>query len=338
MRAMLLAAGLGTRMRPLTNTLAKPAIPFLNVPLLFWSLELLRELKPDRIVANLHHLPQTIRDLAPQVEGSGFSIHFTHEVAAPLGSGGALWFAKQDLSDSQTLLVANADEVILPTNPETLTRMLERHESTDALATLLTMRHAEAGTKFGGVWTNDAHAVQGFGKDASKFTNATQALHYVGVILLNKRIFNYLPEGESNLLYEAVTIAIQKGERVNAFCEELVWYETGNPKDFLIASHETLKFMDSHSEASVTRSMVQTTVSAHAPKSTKFMRTSEGTLLLAADLAKGSLTLSEINDALKKEEAFAVIGANALIQASVLNSVVLPGARVSSLIRDEIAI
>lgn len=335
---MLLAAGLGTRLRPLTNTLAKPAIPFLNVPLLFWSLELLRELKPDRVVANLHHLPETVRDLAPKVEAAGFEIQFTHEVAAPLGSGGALWFAKNELAGSQTLLVANADEVILPTGPGTLARMLERHESTDALATLLTMRHAEAGTKFGGVWTDDAFAIQGFGKDTTQFTRATQTLHYVGVILLNKRIFNYLAPGESNLLYDAVVNAIAKGERVNAFCEELIWHETGNPRDFLIASRAALELMDSRSDLSIARSLLQKTVTAHAPPSTKFTRTTDGAMFLAADLATGSKTREEICESLQKETAFAVIGENALIQSSVFNSVVMPKARVVRPVRDEIVI
>jgi mannose-1-phosphate guanylyltransferase len=325
-------------MRPLTNALAKPAIPFLNVPLLFWSLEFLRELNPDRFVANLHHLPETIRRLAPQVEKSGLAIQFTHEVAAPLGSGGALWFARKELAGSKTLLVANADEVILPTNPETLTRMLERHESTDALATLLTMRHPEAGTTFGGVWTDDAHAVQGFGKDGSQFKKATQTLHYVGVILLNARIFNYLPEGESNLLYDAVMQAISKGERVHAYCEDLIWHETGNPKDFLIATRAALELMEKPLGSSIANRLIHQTLDAHASKSTKFTKTADGALLLTDELAPGSRSLVEIQNVLQKEKAFAVIGANALIQSSVVNSVVMPGAQVSTPLRDEIAI
>ena len=54
MQAFLLAAGLGTRLRPITDLYAKPAVPFLNVPLLFWSLELIQELKPSSLVINLH--------------------------------------------------------------------------------------------------------------------------------------------------------------------------------------------------------------------------------------------------------------------------------------------
>ena len=112
MRAMLLSAGLGTRLRPVTNALAKPAVPFLGVPLMYWSLEFLKELKPDRVVANLHYLPDTLRSLAPKL--APLEVRFTHEKGKPLGSGGALWFAKKELDGAETILVANADKHKLP--------------------------------------------------------------------------------------------------------------------------------------------------------------------------------------------------------------------------------
>ncbi len=325
-------------MRPVTNAVAKPAIPFLNVPLLFWSLDLLRELNPDRVVANLHHMPDTVRALAPLAETNGPPLTFTHEVAAPLGSGGALWFAKKEFEGLDTILVANADEVILPANPETLRRMHEQHERTGALATLLTMRHAEAGTKFGGVWVNDTHAVQGFGKDGSSFPNATQTLHYVGVILLSRRIFNYLPEGESNLLYDAVARGISKGERVNAFCEELVWYETGNPKDFLIASRAVLDLLASTSRRSNPGVMVQHVIDQYAPAGTARIHSGVNAHLLISPLMTGSLLSDEIQRALEKENAWAVIGANASVRSAVINSVVLPNATVHQPVRDQIVV
>ena len=58
MRAMILTAGLGTRLRPITDRYAKPAVPFLNVPLLCYPLELMRELGAKRLVLNTHHLPE----------------------------------------------------------------------------------------------------------------------------------------------------------------------------------------------------------------------------------------------------------------------------------------
>ncbi len=328
MKAMLLAAGLGTRLRPVTNHFAKPAVPFLNVPLIFWGLELLSELNPESFVANLHYLPDSIRSLASKIQKSGFEIQFTHEVAAPLGSGGALWFAKKQLEGSKTLVVANADDVILPVNRATLGRMRAHHESTGALATLLTMQHPGAGTEFGAVWTDDTQGVHGFGRDRTKFPKATKPLHYVGVIMFDERIFRYLPEGESNLLYDAVQKGIAAGERVNAFEEKLVWFETGNPKDFLEATRELLPFISSRAEDSLAADLVQRTVGRHAEAGTRFWESHSGACLLASNYATGSLKETEICRVLENEKAFAVIGANARIEDSVVNSVVFPNAEV----------
>ena len=326
MKVMLLAAGLGTRLRPVTNQYAKPAVPFLGVPLIFWGLELLSELNPQSVVANLHYLPDTIRALAPRVQKSGVEIRFTHEVAAPLGSGGALWFARKELEDSETIVVANADEVILPLNRTTLGRMRAQHESTGALATLLTMRHAGAGTEFGAVWVDDGHGVLGFGREREKFPQATAALHYVGVIMLSTRIFKYLPDGESNLLYDAVQKGIASGERVLAFEEKLVWFETGNPKDFLHATQELLPFISSRAEDSFASDLAQRTVARHSDQGTRFWESHSGACLLASNYAPGSIEETELCRVLENEKAFAVIGANALIEDSVVNSVVFPGA------------
>ena len=280
MRAMLLSAGLGTRLRPVTNTYAKPGVPFLGVPLMYWSLEFLKELKPDRVIANLHYLPDTIRSLAPKL--APLEIRFTHEVEKPLGSGGALWFAKKELEGAETILVANADEVILPVNDATLTRMFEQHQKTDAIATLLTMRRPDAGIKFGGVWTGKDGNVMGFGFERSAFPSATQALHYVGVLLLNKRIFKYMPEGESNILYDTVAKAIANGERVNAFTENLVWHETGNPKDFLHASYEMLEQLSPRGPVSLASKLTQSIVGKYSEPGTRFWESHAGAMLMAS--------------------------------------------------------
>ncbi len=339
MRAMLLAAGLGTRLRPVTNHYAKPAVPFLNVPLVFWSLELLRELAPDKVIANLHYKPETIQSLAPTMRSSGFNIHFSHELEKPLGSGGALWFARDEFQSTETIVVANADEVILPIQSRTLERMKEAHESSGALATLLTMQHKEAGTKFGGVWVDDSNAIQGFGFDRKPFPRATKALHYVGVLMLSPRIFKYLPVGESNILYDAVLTGLKAGEQAQAFCEELTWFETGNPKDFLHASSSILELLSPRQKSTRVTELTLATVQRYSAAETRFWESESGSRMLSSTYAAGSIRESEICRELEKEKAFAVIGANALVRTIPKNSVVMPGAITSTtLLQDAIVL
>jgi mannose-1-phosphate guanylyltransferase len=78
--AMLLAAGLGTRLRPVTDRLPKPAVPFLNVPLLQWSVELLRDAEIAKWTINTHHLHDVLLPLI-QRTGQAIKIEFaiSHE-------------------------------------------------------------------------------------------------------------------------------------------------------------------------------------------------------------------------------------------------------------------
>ena len=62
--AVVLAAGLGTRMRPLTERIPKPALPFLNRPILHWVLDRLKASGVERVLLNLHHLPEAVRRAA----------------------------------------------------------------------------------------------------------------------------------------------------------------------------------------------------------------------------------------------------------------------------------
>lgn len=237
MTAFLLAAGLGTRLRPLTLHWPKPAIQFLNVPLIEWSWALLKEQNPQRLIVNRHYLPNGLNSCLSRLQDD-VEVRVSEEIAAPLGSGGAIWNAKHLMDADQTLLVANADEVILPFRRGAIERLIQRHQENDALATLLVMRHPLAGSHFGGVWVEPGRIdIEGFGRTRLE---GCEPWHYVGVIALNSRILNYLPDGESNLLYDAVMRGLHANERALIHVEDLFWRETGDPEAFRNASADTL--------------------------------------------------------------------------------------------------
>ena len=84
---MVLAAGLGRRMRPLTELVAKPALPVLNRPLLAWTLERLQRAGATEVVINTHHRPGTVRRAAAQARRPHPRLRYSHE-ARILGTGG----------------------------------------------------------------------------------------------------------------------------------------------------------------------------------------------------------------------------------------------------------
>ncbi len=131
MRAMILAAGYGTRLWPLTIDRAKPAIPFMGRPLVGYVAEYLARYGFREIVVNLHHRPESVR--AALGDGTRFGVRF-HYVNEPtiLGTGGALDNARA-LLEGGTFVVVNGK---IATDID-LDAALETHRRTRALATLV---------------------------------------------------------------------------------------------------------------------------------------------------------------------------------------------------------
>jgi NDP-sugar pyrophosphorylase family protein len=139
MRAMILAAGYGTRLWPLTIDRAKPAIPFMGRPLVGYVAEYLARYGFREIVVNLHHRPESVR--AALGDGTRFGVRF-HYVNEPtiLGTGGALDNARA-LLEGDTFVVVNG-KIATDIN---LDAALETHRRARALATLVLRLNDERG-------------------------------------------------------------------------------------------------------------------------------------------------------------------------------------------------
>ncbi|MBK7889753.1 MAG: NTP transferase domain-containing protein [Bdellovibrionales bacterium] len=334
--AMLLAAGLGTRLRPVTDRLPKPTVPFLNVPLLNWSVELLRDAEIVKWTINTHHLHHT---LLPLIQRTGQAIKtefaISHEESQPLGSGGGVRtaFDRGHFFGAKTILIANADEVILPIRKNLIARLLESHHQSGAIATLLTMDHPDAGTKFGAVWTDSSGAVHGFGRDGALFSNGPHPKHYVGVIAIDASVLEKMPAGESNLLYDTLQNEIRSGASIRVFNEPLVWFETGNVADYLSATREILHLLSptqANSPLSHARAQALRVLGAWHPGEVGFWEHEAGARALYSKLRDGSLPFTELMRVLTKEKAFAVYGDNTLAKAPLINAVSLPDTVVST--------
>ncbi|MBK9293828.1 MAG: NTP transferase domain-containing protein [Oligoflexia bacterium] len=189
MKALLLAAGLGTRLKPYTDKLAKPAIPLLNVPLAYYNLHLLQQLDITRLVVNTHHLPKTIHKIFSNPEELGVEVEFSSEKEKILGTGGAIKKARPMLEGTGTFVVINADVV----NVFSMRDALSFHHGNHPLATMVVMKHPEAGKKYGAVWVNSKKEVVGIGKEKPDVD--CKPFHFVGVHFIEESIFKYIPEG-----------------------------------------------------------------------------------------------------------------------------------------------
>jgi mannose-1-phosphate guanylyltransferase len=268
MTILFLAAGEGQRLRPYTLNTPKPAMTILDIPLACFSLNYCLELDPKRIVVNTYHLPEKIKDLYT-IQIEKFKKHqaclqteliFSDEKPGGilLGSAGGMAFAKSSLVGQGSFFVMNADEVILPKDEKILNKMYGYFSAIKPLAVLMTMNHPMVGTQFGGVWVDSKNNILGFGKQCPENIKSTEdgsikGLHFIGAMLFSDHIFKYIDnEGPSNILYDALTLAIAQGESVMAYNIECDWFETGNSVDYIKTNEELRKILNEGSSQYLT--------------------------------------------------------------------------------------
>ena len=185
MRAMVLAAGLGTRLRPITNAMPKPMVPVLNRPVMEHILRLLHANGFTEAIANLHWFPETIEDRFGDGSQLGIALSYSREEKL-LGTSGGVRHAAGFLGDS--FLVISGDAL----TDIDLRAMAEFHESHDGIATLATKRVADT-SQFGVAITAEDGRIQGF-QEKPRPAEALSNLANCGIYMFRSAIFDYFPE------------------------------------------------------------------------------------------------------------------------------------------------
>ncbi len=241
-KCFILTAGLGTRLRPHTEILPKPCLPFLNLPLMNYGFFLAHQAGCENYIFNTHHWPEKITSQINAFKKYSQTIDVSSENHKILGSGGALWKAKEIIGHND-FLVANGDEILIGPETNILGSLYAKFKKDQALCTLLTCDHPDLLKKFKAVWVNAQNEVCGFGASAPKDSKEKLTpVHYTGYKIFSPRIFDHLPPGESNIFYDILVKAIQKGERVTHYhLTQGHWYETGDFTSFIEASRDVSK-------------------------------------------------------------------------------------------------
>ncbi|MFZ3231809.1 MAG: sugar phosphate nucleotidyltransferase [Pseudobdellovibrio sp.] len=238
MNLFFLAAGLGTRFQPLTLKMPKPAIPFLNVPLGYYNFRFLSGLnkKIHSFVINTHYLPKQIENLYSKQKFLDQPPIFSNELDSILGTAGGLKKAQPLFIPNEPIIMMNADEILFTKNEDFLSAALTQHKNNNSLATLVVMKHPEAGKKFGGIWCKDT-SVKHIGK--LDINPDLVPWHYVGIIILSWNVLNFIEaDKEQNIFYD---ILINHLDKIEIFPIVADWFETGNQIDFLKATETVLQ-------------------------------------------------------------------------------------------------
>jgi mannose-1-phosphate guanylyltransferase len=218
--AFFLSAGYGSRLRPLTDRVPKPAIPFLGESALALNVRAVdAALKPTQRIANAHHLPDAIRAIARPL---GMDVIFEPEI---LGTGGCLANAAPVLGGTEHFLVHNADLL----HDLDLAALWREHVASGALATLAGL-HVEGKANTLSVADNGSllgvHGFEGFDGDAEE----SKRLTFAGVAFYRRDFLAFCPAGEIDIkpLWKN---AMRGGGRVRVIdCTGTAWHDFGTPQ------------------------------------------------------------------------------------------------------------
>ncbi len=180
MRAMVLAAGLGTRLRPLTYEITKPMVPVLDRPVMEHILELLSRHGYEQVIANLHYFPETIEEYF----GDRLSYHYEAEL---LGTAGGVRACREFFGE-EPFLVISGDAL----TDIDLTALAARHLDAGGIATLSVKKVADT-REYGVVLHDRDGRITGFQEKPAP-EEALSDLGNCGIYVFSPEIFDYFPE------------------------------------------------------------------------------------------------------------------------------------------------
>ena len=226
MKAVVLVGGEGTRLRPLTETVPKPLVPFMNRAFLHHALDLLAAHGVHEVILSSPYLETQFRSFLRERRGDPAVAWITEET--PLGTCGAIAGAAELLDD--TFLVCNGD---ILTDLD-LSALVAFHRERAAVATIALTRVEDA-RPFGLVETGDDGRVLAFReKPAEPVPGTVNA----GTYVLEPRALERVPRGAAvSIERETFPDLIERGEPVYAFVGDAYWRDLGTPESY-VAAHE----------------------------------------------------------------------------------------------------
>jgi mannose-1-phosphate guanylyltransferase len=246
MKAMILAAGKGTRVRPITQTIPKPMIPILQKPVMEFLVELLRQHGFDQIMVNVSHLADVIENYFRDGQKFGVQIAYSFEgrieegemIGEALGSAGGMKRI-QDFSPffDDTFVVLCGDALI----DLDLTAAVKWHREKGAIATIV-MKSVprEEVPSYGVVVTDDSGKIQAF-QEKPSVEEALSTDINTGIYIFEPEIFKYIPSGEEyDIGSQLFPALVAEGAPFYGISMDFEWVDIGKVPDYWRAIQSVL--------------------------------------------------------------------------------------------------
>lgn len=231
MKAMILAAGLGTRLRPLTNTIPKPLLPVCGTPLIFWNLLLLKRHGFQDVIINLHHLGPLIEQALGNGSKFGLRIIYSKEPMI-LGTGGGIKQAEPYFS-GEPVLVLNGDTLF----ELDLSALCAFHLERRAAATLVLRDDPEA-AQWGLVEVGAGDRILRITGRGLPDPTAVIPRMFAGIHILNPRLLRDVKKGIASSIIDPYVAAIERGDPVLGYDLRGYWSDVGTAERYTQAEQD----------------------------------------------------------------------------------------------------
>ncbi|MCK4853108.1 MAG: nucleotidyltransferase family protein [Bacteroidales bacterium] len=237
MRAMILAAGLGTRLKPLTDNTPKALVPFKGTPMVERVIRNLAEAGVDNIMVNVHHFGDQVIQFLDSLVIKGVSISISDESNELMDTGGALLQARQFLMDEEDFLVHNVD-VFTNLN---IGELIRTHKKSDALATIAVKKRPTSRSLLfdnEGLLCGWKHNETGEARILRPRTDTLKDFGNTCIQVISRDFFNFFQKTEPRSLTE-MYLELANHQRIVSFVHnEDYWYDLGRYEHFIKADQE----------------------------------------------------------------------------------------------------
>jgi mannose-1-phosphate guanylyltransferase len=247
MKAMILAAGKGTRVRPITHTTPKPMIPILQKPVMEFLLELLRQHGFNEIMVNVSHLAEEIENYFRDGQRFGVQIAYSFEgriedgelIGDALGSAGGLKRIQDFQPFFDDTFVVLCGDALIDLN---LSEAVRRHRQKGAMASLITKRvPKELVSSYGVVVTDEDGRVLSFQEKPSVDEAASDMIN-TGIYIFEPRVLDFIPSGEPfDIGSDLFPRLVDAGAPFYALPMEFEWVDIGKVPDYWQAIRSVLQ-------------------------------------------------------------------------------------------------
>lgn len=247
MKAMILAAGKGTRVQPITHVIPKPMIPILQKPVMEFLLELLREHGFNEIMVNVSHLAEEIENYFRDGQRFGVQIAYSFEgriedgelIGQAMGSAGGLKKIQNFQPFFDDTFVVLCGDALIDLN---LTEAVKRHREKGALASLVTKRvPRDQVSSYGVVVTDEQGRVLSFQEKPSVEEAASDMIN-TGIYIFEPQIFDYIPGGQPfDIGSDLFPRLVNAGAPFYALPMEFEWVDIGKVPDYWQAIRSVLQ-------------------------------------------------------------------------------------------------